>query len=117
MYLPHPQTDQISLPNVLSVLGDPTRLAIVAELARKDDGPVTCSHFLDICSKTNLSYHLAKLRESGVTHTEASGTSRFTTLRRADLDRRFPGLLDSVLAGTGDLASPAVEKAGNAQSA
>lgn len=117
MYLPHPQTDQISLPNVLSVLGDPTRLAIVAELARKEDGPVACSHFLDICSKTNLSYHLAKLREAGVTLTEAAGTSRFTTLRRADLDARFPGLLESVLAGAGGLALPALEKAETAQSA
>ncbi len=116
MHLPHPQSDQISLPNVLSVLGDPTRLAIVAELARKDDGPVNCSHFLDICSKTNLSYHLGKLREAGVTHTEASGTSRFTTLRRADLDKRFPGLLDSVLAGAAGLAPPSPEKAETEQS-
>jgi len=95
----HPAVDQISLSNVLAALGDPTRLAIVAELARKGDGPVSCSHFLIFTSKTNLSYHLAKLREAGVTRTEVSGTSRFTTLRRADLDQRFPDLLASVIAG------------------
>ena len=95
----HPDIDQISLSGVLAALGDPTRLAIVAELARKGDGPVRCSHFLIFTSKTNLSYHLAKLREAGVTRTEVCGTSRFTTLRRADLDRRFPDLLASVLAG------------------
>ncbi len=95
----HPTVDQISLSNVLAALGDPTRLAIVAELARKGDGPVSCSHFLIFTSKTNLSYHLAKLREAGVTRTEVSGTSRFTTLRRADLDQRFPDLLASVIAG------------------
>jgi hypothetical protein len=33
-----------------------------------------------------------------VTRTEAVGTSRLITLRRDDLDRRFPGLLDSILA-------------------
>jgi DNA-binding transcriptional ArsR family regulator len=99
MQLAHPNTDQIELPSVLTALGDPTRLAIAAELARLDE-PVNCSHFLIFTSKTNLSYHLAKLREAGVTRTEVCGTSRFTTLRRADLEERFPGLLDSVLAAS-----------------
>jgi DNA-binding transcriptional ArsR family regulator len=106
MQLAHPKTDQIDLPSVLTALGDPTRLAIAAELARRDDGPVACSHFLMFTSKTNLSYHLARLREAGVTRTEVSGTSRFTTLRRADLDARFPGLLDSVLASAKDAPPP-----------
>lgn len=101
MTLPHPTTDQISLPLVLSVLGDPTRLAIVALLARREGGKgrMNCSRFLALGSKTNLSYHLAKLREAGITRTEAVGTQRFVTLRREDLDQRFPGLLDSVVAG------------------
>ena len=106
MQLAHPNTDQIELPNVLTALGDPTRLAIASELARRNDGPVACSHFLMLTSKTNLSYHLAKLREAGVTRTEVCGTSRFTTLRRADLDQRFPGLLDSVLASAKDAPLP-----------
>ncbi|TIW06179.1 MAG: transcriptional regulator, partial [Mesorhizobium sp.] len=33
MSLPHPTADQISLPIVLAVLGDPTRLSIVRYLA------------------------------------------------------------------------------------
>jgi DNA-binding transcriptional ArsR family regulator len=92
-----PTIEQIALPNVLVALGDPTRLAIVRELARRET-PMNCSMFLSLTSKTNLSYHLSKLREAGVTQTEAIGTSRFTTLRREDLDSRFPGLLDSVIA-------------------
>jgi len=107
MNLAHPNTDQIEIANVLTALGDPTRLAIAAELARIGDGPVNCGHFIDLCSsKTNLSYHLAKLREAGVTRTEICGTSRFTTLRRADLDSRFPGLLDSVLSAVTDAPVP-----------
>src|ERR1700754_1169699 len=98
MTLPHPTADQISLPNVLAVLGDPTRLAIVRYLASKQGVPQNCSQFLDFGSKTNLSYHLAKLREVGVTRAEIAGTNRMITLRRDDLDRRFPGLLDSVIA-------------------
>ena len=98
MSLPHPSVDQISLANVLAALGDPTRLAVVGHLARNEGVAVTCGQFLDFGSKTNLSYHLAKLREAGVTSAEIRGTSRLISLRRADLDSRFPGLLDSVIA-------------------
>jgi DNA-binding transcriptional ArsR family regulator len=105
MSLPHPLPEQIALPNVLAVLGDPTRLAIVRYLARNEGRPMNCGQFLDFGSKTNLSYHLGKLREAGVTRTEISGTSRLISLRRADLDRRFPGLLDSIVAAAGDDAS------------
>jgi DNA-binding transcriptional ArsR family regulator len=105
MTLPHPNADQITLPNVLAVLGDPTRLAIVRYLASKEGVPLNCSQFLDLGSKTNLSYHLAKLREAGVTRAEVVGTSRLITLRRDDLDTRFPGLLDSIIAAAGDDAA------------
>ena len=78
-------------------------------LASKEGVALNCSQFLDLGSKTNLSYHLAKLREAGVTRSEAVGTSRLITLRRDDLDRRFPGLLDSVIAAAcTDPALPAV---------
>jgi DNA-binding transcriptional ArsR family regulator len=97
MSLPHPNADQITLPGVLAVLGDPTRLAIVLELARNEAAPIHCGGFLELGSKTNISYHLAKLREAGVTRTEIAGTTRLISLRRDDLDRRFPGLLDSVV--------------------
>jgi DNA-binding transcriptional ArsR family regulator len=109
MILPHPSTDQIDLATVLAVLGDTTRLSIVGYLARKEGEPVNCGRFLDFGSKTNLSYHLAKLREAGVTRTELRGTNRFITLRRADLDQRFPGLLDSIIAGA--IKLPWLEKA------
>jgi DNA-binding transcriptional ArsR family regulator len=97
MSLLHPATDQIELSAVLAVLGDQTRLSIVGYLARNEGRPINCSGFLDLGSKTNLSYHLAKLREAGVTRTEVRGTNRFISLRRDDLDRRFPGLLDSII--------------------
>lgn len=98
MSLYHPAAGQIELATVLSVLGDQTRLSIVGYLARNEGVEVNCSRFLEFGSKTNLSYHLAKLREGGITRTEIRGTNRFISLRRADLDSRFPGLLDSVIA-------------------
>ncbi len=109
MALPHPSVDQLDLASILGVLGDQTRLGIVAYLAGNGDKPLNCGQFLVLGSKTNISYHLAKLREAGVTRTEAVGTSRLITLRRDDLDRRFPGLLDSIIASAGEL--PGLEDA------
>jgi hypothetical protein len=37
------------------------------------------------------------LRESGVIRNTPRGRGRLLTLRRADIDARFPGLLDAVL--------------------
>ena len=83
---------------MLAVLGDQTRLAIVGYLARNEGIAVNCGQFLDLGSKTNLSYHLAKLREAGITRTEIRGTSRLISLRRADLDSRFPACSTRIIA-------------------
>jgi hypothetical protein len=41
------------------------------------------------------------LREAGVIRQRLQGTTRLNSLRREDLDKRFPGLLDSVLRASG----------------
>ena len=99
--LPHPHRDQIDLATVLDALSDPTRLAIVADLAARPAAEIEarCGDFTQFGSKPNLTYHLAKLREAGVTQTRIDGTMRRVSLRRDDLDALFPGLLDSVIAG------------------
>lgn len=91
----HPTLEQIQLPGVLDALSDPIRLEIVLRLDAEGEAP--CSALGDHGSKTNLSYHLARLREAGVTQTRAEGPFRFISLRRADLDARFPALLETVL--------------------
>jgi len=96
--LPHPAVEEINLATVLAALGDPTRLAILGDLARQDGKALTCSHLTDLTSKSNLTYHLAKMREAGIVRVEPRGTSRLITIRRADLNARFPGLLDSIIA-------------------
>lgn len=108
MTLPHPDTDQIALPTVLAALGDETRLAIIGCLARCEDmGGLVCGQLTGLTSKTNLTYHVAKLREAGVINVRPEGTRRRVTLRRDDLDSRFPGFLDSVIASAIDM--PLVE--------
>jgi DNA-binding transcriptional ArsR family regulator len=97
--LRHPTRDQIDLPMVLDCLSDPTRLAIVYTLAMREraEAELCCGDFNALSGKSNLAYHFAKLRESGVMQTRIVGTNRLMKLRREDLEARFPGLLDAVI--------------------
>jgi DNA-binding transcriptional ArsR family regulator len=91
----HPHADEITLPGLMAALSDPVRVQIVRALAAR--GECACGTIeLDI-SKATRSHHLRVLREAGLTSTRASGTHRFVSLRRDELDERFPGLLDAVL--------------------
>jgi len=110
-YLPHPPTEQIELAAVLAALSDPTRLAIVAELDRMPEWEARCGTFNHLASKTTLTYHFAKLREAGVTHARVAGTARFISLRRDDLDRRFPGLLDTIIRAAGKIGERPLQQA------
>jgi DNA-binding transcriptional ArsR family regulator len=100
--LPEPDVDDIDLASVLHALADPSRLAIVATLARLPEQ--SCDDLgglagLGAMAKSTRSHHLRVLREAGVTSARYEGTRKVVWLRREDLDRRFPGLLDAVLAG------------------
>ena len=59
-----------------------------------------CGQFTDLAKKTAITYHVAKLREAGVVNVTPEGTRRRVRLRRTDLDARFPGFLDSIIAST-----------------
>ena len=43
-YLPHPATEDITLPAILTAPGDETRLAMIAILARNSEKAMTCGH-------------------------------------------------------------------------
>ncbi|GGM79688.1 transcriptional regulator [Longimycelium tulufanense] len=93
--LEHPERDEITLAGVLHALSDPTRLAVVRQIAA--EGERQCGGFDVGVAKSTLSQHFRVLREAGVTRTRCQGTQRFVALRREDLDALFPGLLDVVL--------------------
>jgi DNA-binding transcriptional ArsR family regulator len=95
----HPTREQIELPMVLDCLSDPTRLAIVYNLAKLDQAAteMCCGDFNAFSGKSNLAYHFARLRGAGLIQTRIAGTTRYLKLRRKDLDARFPGLLDAVI--------------------
>ena len=97
MSLYHPPREDLELSAVLHALSDPQRLRIVRELSR-DPEPRPCGSFLLDVSKSTKTHHFRVLREAGLVAQREVGTSKLTSLRREDLDERFPGLLDAVLA-------------------
>ncbi|MBT2207117.1 MULTISPECIES: ArsR/SmtB family transcription factor [Actinomadura] len=96
----HPDRDQIRIDGVLTALGHPVRLAAVRLLDGGDErncGSVLTE--LGIAAKSTMTHHWRVLRDSGVIIQEPSGRENLLTLRRDDLDARYPGLLDAILAG------------------
>ena len=92
----YPERDELELVDVLQALGDPVRLQIVRILDQAD-GAIACNEIGLPVAKSTGSHHLKVLREAGVVRAQVDGTRRYYTLRREDLEARFPGLLDSVL--------------------
>lgn len=97
--LNEPAAGELRITAVMHALSDPTRLQITRLLA---DQERHCSEFETQLSKPSLSHHFRVLRDAGITHTRRSGRFNYLSLRRADLDQRFPGLLDAVLDNIGD---------------
>ena len=91
----HPKTGDIELTRVLYALSDPVRLDVVRQLER--EGEASCTALDRGRPKSSMSHHFRVLRDAGVVQTRCEGTAHLNSLRRAELDRRFPGLLDAVL--------------------
>jgi DNA-binding transcriptional ArsR family regulator len=98
--LRHPEVESFDLAMIMRALGDPIRLEMVRIV--DDEGELLCGDLyggLGLPNSTG-SYHLRQLREAGVTRSRAVGASRMISLRRDDLESRFPGLLDVVISGS-----------------
>jgi DNA-binding transcriptional ArsR family regulator len=52
-------------------------------------------------TKSTCTHHFKVLREAGIIRQRQEGTSRLNTLRRDDLEARFPGLLPTILLNAG----------------
>jgi DNA-binding transcriptional ArsR family regulator len=92
--------EEPDLVSVLHSLSDPVRLEIVRQLAGCQSGEeLSCGKLELPVTKSTGSHHLKVLFEAGVIAERAEGTRKYLSLRREDLDKRFPGLLDSVLQG------------------
>ncbi|MEQ8506160.1 MAG: helix-turn-helix domain-containing protein [Rhodospirillales bacterium] len=91
----HPKIEDVALEHVLHALCDPLRMDIVRQLAA--DGEASCNALDRGRPKSSMSHHFRVLRDAGIVATRSDGTAHMNSLRRTDLDKRFPGLLDAVL--------------------
>lgn len=86
------------LPALLSALADPVRVTIVRKLYDSQEG-LCCADASPAGNlpKSTLSNHFRVLREAGLIRTEKHGLQHVSQLRRAEIDKKFPGLLKLVL--------------------
>jgi DNA-binding transcriptional ArsR family regulator len=100
----HPAAEDFRLAAILTALADPARLAAVRTLAAKGESPCTrLQHDAGLTiSRTTFSHHQKVLREAGIIAARVRGTERILSLRRDDLDKRYPGLLDAILSAPAD---------------
>lgn len=106
-----PAVADIDLATILHAFADPLRLEIVSGLDAR--GEACCGDIIgERVAKSTRSHHVRVLREAGIVATRYVGTTKYARLRRADLDKRFPGLLDAVLAANRapDAAQPAAQE-------
>ncbi len=92
----HPAMRDVSLHAVMQALSDPCRLVIVRELLQADGRALACHEVRLNISKATKSHHFEVLRAAGLIFTEMEGTKCMTSLRRRELNKRFPGLLKLV---------------------
>jgi DNA-binding transcriptional ArsR family regulator len=91
----HPYEKEIELGPALRAVADPLRRAVIVALATEPDGTErNCSSFDLPVSASTRTHHFRVLREAGLIWQTDRGNARFTRLRRDEIERRLPGLLD-----------------------
>jgi len=92
----HPALRDVPLHAIMQALSDPCRIAIVHELLQARGRALACNEVrLDI-SKATRSHHFEVLRAAGLIFTEMNGTKCMTSLRHAELNKYFPGLIQLI---------------------
>jgi DNA-binding transcriptional ArsR family regulator len=95
-----PDLAGVDVVTVLQALADPIRLEMVRQLAgceQSGPGELPCGQIEVPVGKSTASHHLKTLCAAGITTEREEGTRKYIRLRREELDRRFPGLLELVL--------------------
>jgi DNA-binding transcriptional ArsR family regulator len=93
----HPSLSRVTLPEVMQALSDPVRIGIVRRLLEAGEGTeFACNEFPMRLSKATRSHHFQVLRDAGLIRTRVEGTKCMSSLRRGELQKRFPGLLGMI---------------------
>ena len=88
--------ETVELVDVLRALSDPIRLRIVQVIADGDLHSKSAPDWGFDVQKSTLAHHFKALREAGITRTIVEGRQHWIQVRRAELDARFPGLIEAL---------------------
>ncbi|WP_405780391.1 ArsR/SmtB family transcription factor [Streptomyces sp. NBC_00859] len=91
-----------------AALADPHRRRVVAELAVSPEDERLCSTFDLPVSKSTRTHHWRVLREAGLVQQRDAGNRLYMRLRKDELQRRFPGLVELVPADARSALTPTV---------
>ena len=98
--LSHPSIDDVTVEGILHALADPERVMIYAEIIGAQ-AACTCTAMQEASNreipKSTLSQHFHTLREAGLIHSERKGVEMLNTSRCDELEKRFPGLVRTIL--------------------
>jgi DNA-binding transcriptional ArsR family regulator len=92
----HPALGRVPIRAVMHALSDPVRLAIVRTLLAARNREMACNEIPLKVVKATRSHHFSVLRAAGLIFTRCDGTKCMTSVRREEIERRFPGLLELV---------------------
>ncbi len=93
----HPSPKDFTIDGVLYALSDPVRRRIVGKLMKCDEMGMSCNKACEELSPSTISFHYKVLRESGLIASKKVGVEVINSLRLDEMNKRFPGLLESVL--------------------
>ena len=96
----HPSIEDVTVEAILHALSDPVRVAIYADIVGSECSR-NCSNFLKVSDKaipkSTLSQHFKVLREAGLIRGERIGVEMHNTSRCAEIEKRFSGLISSIV--------------------
>lgn len=87
----HPELSKLPLEMVMHALSDPCRVAIVRALLSKTE--LACNELPVDVAKATLSHHMEVLRAAGLIETRVVGAKCLSSVRRAEVNKQFPGIL------------------------
>ncbi|MCA0173854.1 ArsR/SmtB family transcription factor [Bacillus sp. RAR_GA_16] len=98
MKIPYqPPIESITYTKVLQALSEPNRVKIIRCLSESGENNCTAYTIKLMLPKSTVSHHIKVLREAGLIQARVQGKEHFYSLRKSEIEHKFPGLLDSVI--------------------
>ncbi|QPC45594.1 ArsR/SmtB family transcription factor [Mangrovibacillus cuniculi] len=94
----HPPMESIPYTKVLQALSEPNRIKIIRCLFESGSNNCTAYSIELMLKKSTVSHHIKVLREAGLIEGRIQGKEHIYSLRKAEIDEKFPNLLPSVFA-------------------